>query len=118
MPVILLAQKIYAIVDAFRNIVERSYGNPSDLQRPGTVPSLMEVCLGIIGGDIEASVQELLADKDDDSDEESDDEDESDEESDEDEDDETSVIDGCYEQIPEHLRRSVLPSSGLCESYG
>ncbi|KAG8880740.1 hypothetical protein FRB98_004757 [Tulasnella sp. 332] len=103
MSVILLAQKIYAIVDAFRNIVERCYGNA--IQRTGAVPSLMEVCLGIIGGDIEASVHELLADKDD-SHEESDDDEEFDQESDDD--DETSVIDGCYEQIPEHLRRWAL----------
>lgn len=85
------------------------------MQRPG-VPSLVEVCLGINGGDIKASVQELLTDTHD-NDKESDEEDGSDDGSDSDEDDEASVINGCYEQIPEHLRRFVLCSCN-CKTVG
>ncbi|KAG9007375.1 hypothetical protein FRB94_014402 [Tulasnella sp. JGI-2019a] len=110
MSAIVLAQKIYAIVDAFRNIVERCYGNTGPTILP---PSLMEICLGIIGGDIEMSVQELLAEKPDEDDDESGSDERSRGDSDDDEEDETAVIDGCYEQIPEHLRRWALVPHAL-----
>lgn len=94
---------VYDVSDALKNVMNRAYGDEL-LRRPlGMVPPLMETCAAIIGDDIEASVMELLGDGDASS--TSSDGCESDEEESEDEDDETDVVDGCYEQIFEHLRR-------------
>ncbi|KIO25480.1 hypothetical protein M407DRAFT_8371 [Tulasnella calospora MUT 4182] len=96
------ARKAHAISDAFRNVVTRAYGDELS-QRTSAIPPLMEIVTAIIGDDIEASVIELLrANRPLNSD------DSSFEVEDDDEEDETTVIDGCYEQIPEHLRRWAL----------
>jgi hypothetical protein len=95
------SRMVYAIAEAFRNVVARAYGDEL-LHRGECIPTLAEICTSMIGADIEASVMELLR-----ADARSDDtsSDGTEEDIEEDEDDETDIIDGCYEQIPEHLRR-------------
>lgn len=110
-PVIALSQHIYAVIEAFRNIVFRAYGDDRMKDTNDGILSLMEISIAIIGGDIEASVRELLDTLKNNQDNDDDDGSHT-EDSDEDEEDETYIIDGCYEQIPEHLRRSV-PSSHI-----
>lgn len=103
------ARKAHAISDAFRNVVTRAYGDELS-QRTDNIPPLMEIATAIIGDDIEASVMERLRENRPLNSDDSSFEVESD-----DEDDETYVIDECYEQIPEHLRRcEVIFGDGNC----
>ncbi|KAG9047020.1 hypothetical protein FS837_003203 [Tulasnella sp. UAMH 9824] len=100
--VIDFARKAHAISDAFRNVVTRAYGDDLS-QRTDNISPLMEIVTAFIGADIEASVMEQLrANRPFNSDDSSFEVEEDDEE------DETSVIDRCYERIPEHLRRWAL----------
>ncbi|KAG9018981.1 hypothetical protein FRB90_007561 [Tulasnella sp. 427] len=102
LPIIDFARKAHAISDAFRNVVTRAYADELS-HRIDTIPPLMQIATSIIGDDIEASVMELLrANKPLNSDDSTFEVDEDDEE------DETYIIDGCYEQIPDHLRRWAL----------
>ena len=99
-PLLDLSKRVYAVADSFRHLVSKAYG-VEYLRRESTMRSLMEITASIIGSDIEASSRELLegTSSSDDSREGSNYGNTSEEE-----DDETSVIDGCYEQLPEHLR--------------
>lgn len=97
-----LSKMVYAVSDALRNVIGRSYGDELLQRSIGSVRPLMEMCAAIIGDDIEASVMELLGDSEGSSSYSGDD---SEDESEDSDDDETYVVDGCYEQIPEHLRR-------------
>ncbi|KAG8906425.1 hypothetical protein FRB99_006927 [Tulasnella sp. 403] len=104
-PLVEFSRMVYSISDAFRNIVSRCYGEEL-LRRENAVPTLMELSTRLIGLDIEASVSELLESMrplDSDGDPIV-------PEDDDVEEDGTYIVDGCYDQIPEHLRRwAIVP---------
>ncbi|KAG8969757.1 hypothetical protein FRC03_001102 [Tulasnella sp. 419] len=102
-PVLELSRRVYALGDAFRNVVMKVQAlNTDEAEEPfntcgegpgrNGVMTLMEMCVRIIGSDIETSVSERLEDAC----------------SDEEDIEKTGLVDYCYDKIPDHLKRWVV----------
>lgn len=88
--------KIVAVREAFRAVVKAVYPNKS--QSCNSIPVLSQMCAAVLGANIEPTVVALAA---------VDDNDSSYDERDEEGPEETEIVDKYYDDIPEHLRRSV-----------
>jgi hypothetical protein len=95
-PVDSISRKVTAVCDAFRAVVKVAY--PNKFQSSSIVPSLSHMCAAVLGANIEPSVVALVS-KDDGA---------SDDELEEEGPEENEIVDQCYEDIPEHLRRSFV----------
>ena len=88
-----LARQIYAVTNAYRNVVQAALPNDGSMSRPGVL-ALTDICAASVGRSIQAEVARCLATL---------------EEPDEAE--ETALVDELYESVPGRFRRCV---ASLC----
>lgn len=89
-----LSRKIYAVVDAFKNVLQASFGAERDEGEKTAFLSLTDICAAVVGENVQAEVEWTAEDDDDD-------------EEDIEEDAERAIVDDIYEAVPSRFRRYV-----------
>lgn len=86
-----LSRKIYAVVDAFKNVLQASFGAERDEGEKKAFLSLTDICAAVVGENVQAEVEWTAEDDDDEEDIE--------------EDAERAIVDDIYEAVPSRFRR-------------
>lgn len=87
-----LSRKIYAVVDAFRNLLQASFGVERDKAEKSSFLSLTDLCAAVVGEHVQAEIEWSAREK---------------EEDDMEEDAEREIVEDIYESVPSQFRRFV-----------
>lgn len=84
-----LSRKIYAVVDAFKNVLQASFGAERDAEEKKCFLSLTDICAAVVGENVQAEVEWSAEEEDDNAVEDA----------------ERAIVEDIYEAVPSRFRR-------------